>query len=262
MLAYDGFVAGDSNAEGEYIPNSGSYNFAPGQNPSLVGFTGDWTQINSGQFELGAVPIASLSYPGVGTSGNAAFRKGLVGGSSRSLHPSLNLGADGTTTYFSFLMKLDDATAGGRLEFTETLGTTFGGGVRIRTDGSSFISSAGFQNRTLAATDTDTHLFVFRVDFGEDDNWSVWMDPTDLGVEANSAPDFMGTVISPSSIDITAITLLRENSGGTEGNAFTVDEIRVADSWGTDLFGEPVPEPSTVTLLIVIGGVLLSRKHK
>lgn len=267
ILAYDGFAAGSSNASGEYIANpgtdvSGRHKFIAGQDPVVSGFSGSWTGIGGAQFEMGAIPPSSLAYPGVTSTGNAAFRKFTSGASTRALDAGLGIGTNGTTTYFSFLMKLDDASALGRIEFQEgSSGGANGGGLRIRSDGTNFIASAGFMNNTIATADTDTHLFVFRVDFSASDSWSVWMDPTDLNIEANSATIASGTVAGPSSIDPTYLTFKRGTSGGTGGNGVMVDEIRIATDWGSDLFGAAVPEPSSL-IYVVLGSLLLVSKRR
>jgi hypothetical protein len=254
-LFYDGFVAGDNNAEGEYIPNaSGDYDLQTGQNPTIAGFTGSWLRTGTGPFALGATPIESLNYPGVASSGSAAFRQATGGITYRALDPAMNLGADGTTAYFSFLLKLDDPTAIGRIELSNLAADALGGGIRIRSDGNKFLARVGFLTEVaLPATDTNTHLFVFRADFGAvEDKWKVWMDPTDLSIEGSNTPAGMGTVditsINPSLNPITLV--FRRDAGGTAGNGFIADEVRLADTWGTDLFGVPVPEPSPLILIL------------
>lgn len=262
IVAYDGFVAGDSNAEGEYVPGADSRHLFTGQDPTLTGFTGAWTEANNARFELGTSPISSLAYSdgtnSLVTSGNAAFREFNNGVSSRALNVA-GLNGDNTTTYFSFLLKLDDATALGRVEFSESA-SSFGTGIRIRTDGSNFIASAASSSTTLAATDTNTHLFVWKVDFGATtDAWSLWVDPTDLTTETTATlSGVSGT--GTGNINLTHLVLMRE-TGGTAGNGFIVDEIRIGESWADVT---PVPEPSTFALyagMMALAGLMLRRRR-
>jgi hypothetical protein len=249
LLAYDGFTAGMTSGNGDYLAGGdGRHNFNA-QNPVLTGFSGAWVQANNASFELGTAPLPSLAYTdGLGnqllTSGNVAFRKFNNGASSRALDIA-GLSTAGTTTYFSFLMKLDDATALGRVEFAES-SAGGGGGLRIRTDGTNMIATVNFANTTLGATTTDTQLFVFRVDFGASDAWSLWVNPSDLTTAG--APTLTGSVNGPASLDLTHLLLMRE-TGGTLGSGFMVDEIRIGTTWA-DVSPVVVPEPSTYALLV------------
>jgi hypothetical protein len=260
VLLYDGFAAGASNANGQYEAGTGGRHLFKDQNPVLTGFSGAWVEASGASFELGTTPLPSLSYTdGLGksllTSGNAAFRRFNNGVSSRALNVA-GLSTTGTTAYFSFLMKLDDATALGRVEFAES-SAGGGGGLRIRTDGTNIIATVNFASTTLAATNTNTHFFVFKVDFGASDVWSLWMNPADLTTAG--APTLTGTVTGPESLDLTHLMLMRE-TGGTAGSGFLVDEIRIGTTWDSVT---PVPEPSTYVVLVgllALGVVALRRR--
>ncbi|MEA2067674.1 MAG: hypothetical protein U9P12_00610, partial [Verrucomicrobiota bacterium] len=240
LLGYDGFVAGTDNAAGEYIANpgtdtSGRHKLIVGQNPAISGFTGEWIASGGAQYEIGSTPLSSLSYSdgtdSVATSGNAVFRKYTLGSSTRALDNSvLGLDVDGNTRYFSFLMELGDASAVGRIEFGEAEGRVWGTGFRIQTDGTSFIATGNSSITSLGATDTDTHLFVWKLTTGAGatDNWELFMDPVLSSEGANTAVASMTG--GGSSIDLTHLTLYRE-AGGTAGNGIMFDEIRIGETW-------------------------------
>jgi hypothetical protein len=242
LLAYDGFVAGTDNAAGEYVANpgtdtSGRYLLLEGQNPILDGFTGEWkyyTGISGVSLELGVTPISSLSYgdgtDSVATSGNAAFRKYLNAESSRAL--DMTLGTVGTVRYISFLMQLGDTNALGQIDFGLDYFENVGR-LRIKSEGGSFVANAAFNTSTLAAADTDAHLFVWKITYGDStDSWELFMDPVSLANEASNSSIFSGSAAaSLNRFDVSYINLVRGNSGGTGGNGVMFDEIRIGDTW-------------------------------
>lgn len=263
-LLYEGFAAGTDNAAGQYIPNpgtdtSGRHKFIAGQNPEIVGFSGDWIGLGSAQYELGTALHPSLVYSGVPTTGNAAFRKYTNGGSTRSLEVTNSfaayhngagqIGKDGTTLYVSFLMKLDDATSVGSLGFGSVSGSDFE--VRVRADGNNFVFRAnGIDSTTTVPVDADTHLFVVKFEFGDTDTVTFWMDPDDLDSESNSTSTAsVVDVESPGSVEFSFLTLNR-GTGGTAGNGVLFDELRFATDWGGNLFTSTAvlpPLPATPT---------------
>lgn len=248
-LSYEGFVAGTDNLSGEYIANPGTdtssrHKFVAGQNPNIVGYSGEWAGLGGAQYELGTSPLPSLAYPGVATTGNAAFRRFTNGGSSRALDVDYTfdiydngagqIGRDGTTLYVSFLMKLDDATSAGSLGLGQSPGSD--GEARVRADGTNFVFRANFvDSATLVPVDTATHLFVIKFEFGVTDTVTFWMDPADLGEEANSPPTAVLSFNSPDGVDFSHLTLDR-GTGGTAGNGVLFDELRFAPEWGGPLF--------------------------
>jgi hypothetical protein len=241
LLAYDGFVAGTDNAAGEYVATpgtdtSGRFKLREGQNPVLPGFKGDWRMRFSAEYELGLTQIPSLAYSDGSaqllTSGNAIFRKHLVGASSRALdNKTLELDKGGQTRYFSFLMKLDDPTVQTRLEFSEEEFGASGTGVRIHTDGANFIATVNGESIALAAADTDTHLFVWKLILadGVHDGWELFMDP-ELSSEFSNMPAAFRNIVD-SSIDLSHLTILRGFKGGVGGNSAFFDEIRIGETW-------------------------------
>ena len=135
IVAYDSFTAGTDNAVGEYELNPDSsytdrYSLEGTQNPALPGFTGNWERLSgaSSPFALGdpssgslqSELASSLAYSDgtntLVTSGNAAYRPFGTAGSFRSLDVA-NLGADGSTMYFSYLMEVGGDA--GYVEFSE-----------------------------------------------------------------------------------------------------------------------------------------------
>lgn len=241
LLGYDGFVAGADNANGQYIANpgmdtSGRYNLSAGQSPAVPGFKGDWNMKFSAAYELGRTRIPSLIYSDgtdqLMTTGNAIFRKHNVGASSRALdNQKLALDKGGQTRYFSFLMKLDDPTVQARLEFSEEEFGASGTGLRIHSDGVHFIATVNGESITLAATDTDTHLFVWKLILadGVDDGWELFMD-SKLSSEFSNIPTAFRNIVD-NSIDLTHLTILRGFKGGVGGNSAIFDEIRIGETW-------------------------------
>ncbi|MEA2068214.1 MAG: right-handed parallel beta-helix repeat-containing protein, partial [Verrucomicrobiota bacterium] len=182
-LLYEGFVAGINNSAGQYVANPGSdtsgrHKFITGQNPGIVGFFGEWLGLGGAQYELGTAPLSSLDYPGVLTTGNAAFRRWNNGGSTRALEVTNSfaayrngdgkIGKDDTTLYVSFLMKLDDATSVGSLGFGASSGAD--SEVRVQANGSNFVFRANYlDSPATVPVDTGTHLFVLKFEFGDTD---------------------------------------------------------------------------------------------
>lgn len=248
-LLYEGFVAGTDNDAGEYIPNpgndtSGRHKLIAGQNPVVTGFSNDWNWMNGAQYELGTSPLPSLSYPGISTKGNVAFRKYNYGGSSRALDAtnvfrafhtgSGQIGKTGTTLYASFLMKLDDASNAGSLGLGGEWG--FDDEIRVLADGENFVFRANYADSPdVVPTDADTHLFVVKMEFGDTDAVTFWMDPDDLDVESNATPITTMNVGPSGSVEFSFLTLER-GAGSTGGNGVLFDEIRFSSGWDESLF--------------------------
>jgi hypothetical protein len=265
-LLYEGFVAGTDNDAGEYIPNpgndtSGRHKLIAGQNPEITGFSNDWNWMNGAQYELGTSPLPSLSYPGISTTGNVAFRKYNYGGSSRALDAtnafrafhtgSGQIGKTGTTLYAGFLMKLDDAANAGSLGVGGEFG--FDDEVRVRADGENFVFRANYiDSPDVVPTDADTHLFVVKMEFGDTDTVTFWMDPADLDVESNSTPITTIAVGPSGSVEFSFLTLER-GAGSTGGNGVLFDEIRFSSGWDESLFqstSAAPPLPAVPTKLL------------
>ncbi len=234
VLGYDGFVAGTNNALGEYIANPGTqtdgrYRLTDGQNPVISGFSGSWTNI-TGMFEMGATPGASLAYSdgtdSVTNTGNAVFR-GYEGSSSRALDNGvLGLGQSGVR-YVSFMMQLETTNTEARIDFGEAAFQDWGQ-LGIRVEGGEFKARfAGQTAVSMGAVDTDTHLFVWKVEVGSTQKAYLYMDPV-LSSEGTNTPVSAGTV-SLGTYDPTHITLTKRP--GSNGDDVTFDEIRIGESW-------------------------------
>ena len=235
LLGYDGFVAGDSNAEGEYIANPGSetdgrYRLADGQAPVVSGFSGSWSH-KTGKFEMGSSPGVSLAYSdgtaSVTNTGNTVFR-GYEGSSSRALDNTvLELGAAGTVRYVSFMMQLETTNTEARIDFGEAAFQDWGQ-LGIRVEGGNFLARfAGQTEVTLGPVDTDTHLFVWKVEVGTTQKAYLYMDPV-LSSEGVNSGTLIGTV-ALGTYDPTHITLTKRN--GSNGDDVTFDEVRIGESW-------------------------------
>ena len=254
LLGYDGFVAGDSNAEGEYIANPGTetdgrYRLASGQNPTVTGFSGSWSHA-TGKFEMGSSPSSSLSYSdgtdSLATSGNTVFR-GFQGSSSRALNNGvLGLGSAGSVRYVSFLMRLETASAEARIDFGEAAFQDWGQ-LGIRVEGGQFNAKfAGQSTVAMGATDTDTHLFVWKVDVGTTQKAYLYVDPV-LSSEAANTATPVGTV-ALGTYDPTHITLTKRS--GSDGDNVTFDEVRIGETWDDVT---TIPEPATLGLMVSFG---------
>lgn len=235
LLAYDSFTPGTDPSAGEYIADMGSawgarYALETGQEPIITGFTGPWTHFN-GPFSLGSKGLQpSLSYSDgtndVQTAGNTAYREvGVNTLSSRSLDIQ-GMSVDGNTFYFSFLVKLGASSTNGNVAFSGYEAAD-GNGLQIGTDGTDFVATVGFEPTIIQATDAETtHMFVWKVEFGAVDNWSLWMDPTDLSTETQ--PDLTGSTFG---LSITTLVLNRVPGGSSGAVGFEVDEIRIGTTW-------------------------------
>ena len=271
LLGYDSFTAGTDNSAGEYELNPDSsytdrYSLEGTQNPALSGFTGTWERLSgaSSPFALGdpgsgslqSELASSLAYSDgtntLVTSGNAAYRPFGTAGSFRSLDVA-NLGADGSTMYFSYLMEVGGDA--GYVEFSENSASD-GSGLSYGTDGVDFLATVDGSSTNLGAKNGDTQFVVWKVDFGaSSDDWSLWVNPSDLTSETTAS-----LTGSAAGIDPTTLVLARSgNSGGTKG--LLVDEIRIGTNWNSVT---PVPEPTTAAGVASLLAFLfvLSKKRK
>jgi hypothetical protein len=262
LLAYDGFVAGDSNAEGEYLAGTtGSVDrhYLTGQSPTLTGFTGAWAQSIT-TFELGTSPGSSLSYSDgtntVQTSGNSAFRAANAGTSSRAISADLS-----GTTYYSFMMKFADVNTNAGFILGEGSLVSNGGAFRLRGTGAGSLEfEAGFVKTDLGALNTDTYFFVIKLNAGANDTYSLWVNPTDLSSEGNNVSTLTATTVGSTSLDISHLTLFK---GAGNNTNLTIDEVRIGTEWA-DVAAIAVPESSTYSLLagsLVLLSTLMRRRR-
>jgi hypothetical protein len=217
LLAYDGF---DYPAGQDLAGQSGGF-----------GWDGIWGN-NGGASTVVSSP--GLSYPGLGSIGNAAYtapNQGANAGDSVTTYPRVAssdiYGVPGSTVYYSFLLQPD-------------AGFGFYGGINIG-GGELFIGRSGNQS-TYGLEDATTIA-----DFGLTgaDTFRLYSDPTLPGSEPASA-DATLTLDSTTQSNL----LYLNNIGG-----YTTDELRIGTTYA-DVTA--VPEPMLAMFIPVF--MLASRK--
>ena len=208
-----------------------------------TGFSGAWTGATTA-----TINASGLSYslsPAVGLAGTTAA--GTAVANSRTLTTAL--GANATTTYFSFLIRPDNVNTARNAEFGVIgaanlwVGKSFSG-----TDNTHYIlesgtagSGTGLQATTTTASSGTTVLLVLRADFASgNDTFKLYVNPT-TSVEPGSAAATL------TGIDLgTSITSLQFN-----GNlGFTFDELKVSTT-----YADVVPEPGTWGSVFALAGI-------
>jgi hypothetical protein len=161
------------------------------------------------------------------------------------------LGADGTTAYLSFLLQ-PDAGAGfyGGLNF---------GGVFIGLSGNqSFYGLEGPVNdlslSSLPAVQGQPVLLVLQANFlAGDDQLSLYVNPI-AGDPQPAVPDAVKTNLDVGAVDSVTIN----NYGG-----FTIDEIRIGDSFAAVTPASAVPEPRSGVLVgLILAVVVIAARRK
>jgi hypothetical protein len=222
------------------------------------GFGGAWQNgLFSGGSQFG-VAAGSLAYPGLAGTGNSGAEGNAAGywGVRRGLASSI--GADGTTSYLSFLIR---GTAGANasdffglyLEATNPASDVFigkgGGGVTDRW----VVERRGGQSQVASddVIDDLTTLLVLKMDFADGaDTFSLFVNPQ-LGGDAGAAAAVNGFIDAGS---IAGIGLF-----GSRG--WSIDEIRIGDSLA-DVTPAAVPEPATWMLTsVALLGLLGTRRR-
>lgn len=243
VLAYEGFnYTTEQNIGGL---NGGS------------GWGAAWTAI----FGNGWLPAPGGSLIGPNATGNAAstgnaLREGFTrdgrfldtssaGAFAGYLDANGNIGKDGTTLYLSFLQQVTTETPFYAFEFhKDDLGDAGRVGY-IGADGNdNDCVSLHVPNGTnlMDTQDTNAHLYVVRFDFlAGDDTVTVYRDPTDA-IEPSSA-----TLVIAGAGDM-SFDGISTADFKSSGNTWT-DEIRLATTFA-DAIGTPVPEPSTIVLMV------------
>ena len=175
--------------------------------------------------------LGGLGFSG-GALSTAGFQPSNQGSSVATWIRDLNtpLGADGTTVYFSFLLRPD-------------AGYGFYGGINI---GNLFIGRSGNQSfyglegpvnninlSTSPVVEGQTVLLVLEAQFQPgDDNLSLFVNPTP-GQSQPALPDVVKT-----DLDVGTVTdLILNNYGG-----YTYDEIRIGSTFASVT---PTPEPAS-----------------
>ena len=243
VLAYEGFnYATDQNIGGL---NGGS------------GWGGAWTAV----YGNGWLPGPGGSLVGPNATNNAAstgnaLREGFTrdgrllntstsGSFAAYLDANGDIGKDGTTLYLSFKQMVTDVSPFYAFEFHKG---DLGDAGRV-----GYIGSDGNDGGCIAAhlpsgtnlidtQDTNAHLYVMRVDFkAGGDAVTIYRDPT-----GTTEPTTASLALSDAG-DM-AFDGISTADFKSSGNTYT-DEIRLATTFA-DAIGQPVPEPSTLLLVV------------
>ncbi|HYG24660.1 MAG TPA: PEP-CTERM sorting domain-containing protein [Verrucomicrobiae bacterium] len=215
-----------------------------------------------------------LSYNGLLSSGGA-LATGAVGRGGRNLATPWDNNTVGTY-YISFLANFGvggthhrvveawnapslagaDGTRSLQLGYSTFtgLGTTLSLSINNGSDG---VDESDFDNNVELAADGTTHLFVLRYDLANTaggDTVYGYMDPADLSFEPGSA----NVLMTGFDFGLAAFgSVVNFVFDGTPTG--TIDEIRFGDTWNDVL---PVPEPSSLALLVLGGVGLVAARRK
>ncbi len=179
--------------------------------------------------------------------------------------------ADGTSFFFGFTVNVISAQAGGDyfIHTSNPAGTTTsfyervfarssGGGFQFGLVDTSGTGSTITYGSTVLSLSTDYRVVVAQnfVAGGNNDTFSLYVNPTDLSVEGNNTPYLTHTWTSATAETGTyAAVNLRQGAAGSAA-AVSVDDILVSKTFA-DVTA--IPEPSSVILVTVGGLVLLAR---
>ncbi|MEO5714224.1 MAG: immunoglobulin domain-containing protein [Luteolibacter sp.] len=235
LVSYEPFDVAAGYAVGEL----------PGENPTIGGYTGPWTDIDGGNTEP-AVSAGSLNYgnpPYLGSSGDkVSVPTNITGGETtagnsgrvyRLMDTQLVVNASTSgTRYLSFLFYSGQETGATTYQMLSLVNTNTGDGTRpfdigLTTDGGQSGTQYDFgvhgsYSSTGVAGDTNVHLFVVKFDLSataDSDNVTVWIDPT-LG----SGDPTGGTTVSGVNFNWDRLVL-----SDYDGNSAAWDEVR----WGS-----------------------------
>jgi hypothetical protein len=230
-----------------------------GQNGG-TGFTGAWTDNAIQNFQKDTVAAASLSYPGLATSGGSVQL--IESRVSDTLIRSVATiaGVQGETTWTSFLVTFADTTPGALDPEDQTFvairegNNGPGPGFGILDDGSGnlvFAIADLFGGDPVFSTEPflagTTYLLVGSITWntapGAPEDIALYVNPT---IGQSLGPP----VVTRNDLDLSngggdQIRSLQIYPGGN-GSAFFYDEIRIATSLASVI---PVPEPSTSLLM-------------
>ena len=247
LIAYEPFATGN----GGYTTGN-----IDGQNPSVTGFSGQWTH---SQYNNANISATGLSYPGIPTTGGM-----YVGDNSRS-YRALATPFGSTTSGTYWMSYLYQSTAdGGNWQAFETYttsgtigqdssrrylisngaagwdGGTGTGAFNVGASGVSGIIPGG-------AAGTDVNLFVIKMEFvaGGNDTFTVWRNPS-LGSEPTT-----GGLAKTGDFDWAYTGIFDADTPGK----VNFDEIRIGTT-----FVDVIPEPGSLSLLGLMGGALFLRR--
>lgn len=212
----------------------------------------NWTTHNNTQTGTISTVTGSLSYTGLTTANNRVNIPGSNSTTPRDINRACGLPASQNTTYYSFLLKVTDATqlattfgTGGNGYFMH-LSTTNGSGAANFTAKVHIRSSNAAANFRLGVSETGntptevtgdlsfgtTYLVVVKYVYNNtagNDLATMWVNPSSVGV--SEAP---GGVNGPGSANVTSYN--SSNTGICIRNASAtpkaeIDEIRVGTTW-------------------------------
>jgi len=245
MIAYEAFNYSPVGLDVQGRTGGGSF-----------GFVGAW--YGNDTFDLAS---GSLADPG-GTLPVSGNRMSCASyGANRDVHRDFGapFGADGTTTYFSFLMQPQGTLGEGHYGGWFGLAFRGSGGRDLLVGSSNGVADYVMEthptwvnSRTVTGEPLIVDrpvLFVLRADFSAgNDTLSLYVNPTSGAPEPATA-DTVKT-------DLDLGLLPRISLSGT--GAYGFDEFRAATTFGEVA---PVPEPATLTLL-TLGGLVMVRRRK
>lgn len=213
-----------------------------GQNGG-TGFATAWS-LDSGNSAI--VNATGLTAPtGLPTEqgGTLEMNTGL-GAFEQSRDLTATLGTDGTTAWFSFLMRPDNVSFGG-ISFEIGDGTGADNTVNIGNNGNDWLvgidgSPAGVTIDNVV-TSGQTYFMAVQIDFAAgNDTVTLYVDPT-AGVSTPDSPPAMQAQLTTADLGtFSRIAVI----GGFSGNAANIDEIRVGDTYA-DVAGAVVNQSPT-----------------
>ena len=184
-----------------------------------------------------------LTYPGLGTAGNAVDVT-IGGGSREDVHVNLSSSTTSGSIFASFLVRVDSANSTGTyfIHLADSFGTTlFRGRVFVRDTtsgggnvqfGLSKASTSTIEWTTTTYSPGVVYLLVLKYEVvgdvsGSDDVVSLFIDP-DV-TQPEPTPDLTNTDVA-TDVAIASIAL-RQGTGGTPDASIRVDEIVIGPDW-------------------------------
>lgn len=193
-----------------------------------IGFANAWTRIAGSSAQVVTTSLTGPAGFPAAQGGAAEMNTTLTFSQTRDL--STTLGADGTTSWFSFLLKPDGTAGGMSLFIGDGDGAT--NTVNIGTAGSDFLlgadSTGTGEKITGAVIGSQTYFLVVQADFAAgNDTITLYLDPT-AGVSApDSLPAEKAVLTTADLGTFTQIGLV----GGFFSNNSQIDEIRVGTTF-------------------------------
>ena len=285
LLIEDGFAAGGTSpGTGEYQSDPASTNGTnndsiAGQSPDLTGWDNADAWSDGGGFRddlYGQIADTGLTYTDANnnvldtTAGHLRFLREINASVTRSTSrdttlngPMTNHTPQTTGVYIAQLIRFDSVGTTGSVDFVQ--GGSRSLGLSIDSNGHLLVGSHNTFDPppkdmgALAAG--ETHLIITR--FFESNQFEVWVNPTDLS--DSSSPDFSGGDPGPGYVGSNNSYGLEQATidfpGGSAGESFEVDELRVATSFSEAVPFTAIPEPASA-VLIGLGGVLMLTRRR